>query len=294
MEMRIVLERVLGAHPAPGGRRGARRGPVPRDHARAEGRRAGGARAAPGVMLLYDNELSGNCYKVRLLLTQLGIPFERRQLSVFDRSDRAEVLGELNPALRVPTLVLDDGRPLGRVERDPLLLRPRHLDAPRGSLRAGPGSAVAVLRAVQPRAEHRRRPLLAPRRDRSRPGRARGQAPRRPRCAGGDGAPPRRAASTSSPSATPSPTSRSTPTRTWRRRGASSSSPTRRSQRGWSGSPPAPATFRSPPDAPGLGDPLDDRARDRDRRELLRRVGGELAGGGFLDEVAELSPLPGR
>ena len=29
-----------------------------------------------------------------------------------DRSNRREVLGELNPALRVPTLVLDDGRPL--------------------------------------------------------------------------------------------------------------------------------------------------------------------------------------
>ena len=63
-------------------------------------------------MLLYDNPISGNCYKVRLLLALLGIDYERRELSVFDRSDRAEVLGDLNPALRVPTLVLDDGRPL--------------------------------------------------------------------------------------------------------------------------------------------------------------------------------------
>ncbi len=63
-------------------------------------------------MLLYDNDFSGNCYKVRLLLTQLGLPFERRQLSVVDRSDRPEILGELNPALRVPTLILEDGRPL--------------------------------------------------------------------------------------------------------------------------------------------------------------------------------------
>ena len=31
---------------------------------------------------------------------------------MFDRSDRPEVLGELNPSLRVPTLVLDDGRAL--------------------------------------------------------------------------------------------------------------------------------------------------------------------------------------
>jgi glutathione S-transferase len=63
-------------------------------------------------MLLYDSAVSGNCYKVRLLLTKLGIPFERRELSVFDRSDRPGVLGGLNPALRVPTLVLDDGRTL--------------------------------------------------------------------------------------------------------------------------------------------------------------------------------------
>ena len=64
-------------------------------------------------MLLYDSAVSGNCYKVRLLLAHLGIPYERRELSVVDRSNRDEVLGGLNPAQRVPTLILDDGRPLG-------------------------------------------------------------------------------------------------------------------------------------------------------------------------------------
>jgi glutathione S-transferase len=64
-------------------------------------------------MILYENPMSGNCYKVRLLLSMLGIDFERRELSVVDRSDRAAVLGGLNPALRVPTLVFDDGRALG-------------------------------------------------------------------------------------------------------------------------------------------------------------------------------------
>ena len=63
-------------------------------------------------MLLYDSAISGNCYKVRLLLAHLGIPYERREMDVVDRSDRAEVIGDLNPGLRVPTLVLDDGRPL--------------------------------------------------------------------------------------------------------------------------------------------------------------------------------------
>ena len=64
-------------------------------------------------MLLYDSPVSGNCYKVRLLLAHLGIPYERRPVDVVDRSNRRELLGELNPSLRVPTLVLDDGRPVG-------------------------------------------------------------------------------------------------------------------------------------------------------------------------------------
>jgi glutathione S-transferase len=63
-------------------------------------------------VLLYDSPVSGNCYKVRLLLAHLGIAYERREVSVVDRSNRRELLGDLNPALRVPTLVLDDGRPL--------------------------------------------------------------------------------------------------------------------------------------------------------------------------------------
>ena len=65
------------------------------------------------AMLLYDSRVSGNCYKVRLLFAQLGIEHERREVDVIDRSDRLELLGGLNPALRVPTLVLDDGRSLG-------------------------------------------------------------------------------------------------------------------------------------------------------------------------------------
>jgi glutathione S-transferase len=64
-------------------------------------------------VILYDSPVSGNCYKVRLLAAHLGLPLERRSLDVVDRSNRREVIGDLNPALRVPTLVLDDGRPLG-------------------------------------------------------------------------------------------------------------------------------------------------------------------------------------
>jgi glutathione S-transferase len=69
-------------------------------------------RIVSAMLVLYDSPVSGNCYKVRLLFAHLGIPYERREVDVRDRSNRPELLGGLNPALRVPTLVLDDGRPL--------------------------------------------------------------------------------------------------------------------------------------------------------------------------------------
>ena len=65
------------------------------------------------TLLLYDNPFSGNCYKVRALLALLGVEYERREMSVTDYSERIEVLGGLNPSLTLPTVVLDDGRPLG-------------------------------------------------------------------------------------------------------------------------------------------------------------------------------------
>jgi glutathione S-transferase len=63
-------------------------------------------------VLLYNNPLSGNCYKVRLLLAHLGREYQRREVDVFDRSERAELLADLSPARRIPVLVLDDDRPL--------------------------------------------------------------------------------------------------------------------------------------------------------------------------------------
>jgi glutathione S-transferase len=70
-------------------------------------------------MILYNSQVSGNCYKVRLLLAHLGIPYERVELDVLDRSNRQEVLGGKNPDLRIPTVELDDGRYLA--ESDAIL-----------------------------------------------------------------------------------------------------------------------------------------------------------------------------
>jgi glutathione S-transferase len=63
-------------------------------------------------VLLYDSPESGNCYKVRLLLAQLGLEFTREQVDTSRRDGREDILGGLNPALRVPVLRLDDGRHL--------------------------------------------------------------------------------------------------------------------------------------------------------------------------------------
>jgi glutathione S-transferase len=63
-------------------------------------------------MLLYNSTISGNCYKVRLLLAHLGLDYETRDVDVVDRKNPREFLAGLNPVRRAPTVVLDDGRPL--------------------------------------------------------------------------------------------------------------------------------------------------------------------------------------
>jgi glutathione S-transferase len=62
------------------------------------------------VLHLYSSEPSGNCYKIRLILAHLGIPYETTDVDVFGGGDRPEGLSKQNPWNRVPLLVLDDGR----------------------------------------------------------------------------------------------------------------------------------------------------------------------------------------
>jgi len=53
-------------------------------------------------VLLYDSGLSGNCYKVRLLLAQLGLPYERREVDVFDLAPYEALRGWLERVRRQP------------------------------------------------------------------------------------------------------------------------------------------------------------------------------------------------
>jgi glutathione S-transferase len=61
------------------------------------------------VLRLYDYLESGNGYKVRLLLRQLGVPFERVEVDILRGGSRTAEFLRRNPNGRIPVLELEDG-----------------------------------------------------------------------------------------------------------------------------------------------------------------------------------------
>jgi len=59
---------------------------------------------------LYDYPASCNCYKVRLLLAQVGQRYERVPIDIFDGDTLTDEYGAINPARTTPVLETDDGR----------------------------------------------------------------------------------------------------------------------------------------------------------------------------------------
>lgn len=72
------------------------------------------------MLRLYDSRFSGNCWKVRLLLNQLGIPFERITLDLAKGEAADPAFRRKSRFARVPVLELEDGRTL--VESAAILL----------------------------------------------------------------------------------------------------------------------------------------------------------------------------
>ena len=64
------------------------------------------------MIRLYDYLPSGNGYKVRLLLTQLQIPFERIELDIIKGNTRTPGFLSKFPNGRIPAVEFDDGRRL--------------------------------------------------------------------------------------------------------------------------------------------------------------------------------------
>jgi glutathione S-transferase len=62
------------------------------------------------MLRLYDYLPSQNAWKVRLLLSHLGLPYERVPVSIFEGESHAEAYLEKNPAGAVPVLEVEPGR----------------------------------------------------------------------------------------------------------------------------------------------------------------------------------------
>ena len=63
-------------------------------------------------MKLYDFLPSGNGYKVRLLLSQLGVDYDLTELDILNGETQTEDFLAINPNGKIPTLVLDSGETL--------------------------------------------------------------------------------------------------------------------------------------------------------------------------------------
>ena len=62
------------------------------------------------MIRLYDYLPSGNGYKVRLLLTQLGIPFERIEVDIIKGLTRTPEFLQKNRNGRIPLIEFEDGK----------------------------------------------------------------------------------------------------------------------------------------------------------------------------------------
>jgi glutathione S-transferase len=71
------------------------------------------------VITLYDYLDSGNGYKIRLLLAQLGTPYRYHELDILRGETRTPQFLAKNPNGRIPTIELEDGRCLA--ESDAIL-----------------------------------------------------------------------------------------------------------------------------------------------------------------------------
>ena len=61
------------------------------------------------MLRLHDNLTSGNGFKVRLLLAQLGLPYQRIEYDIDRRETRTPEFLLKNPNGRIPVLELEDG-----------------------------------------------------------------------------------------------------------------------------------------------------------------------------------------
>jgi glutathione S-transferase len=76
------------------------------------------------MIKLFDHELSGNCYKVRLMLALLGLEYELQPVDVMGGEHKSPQLLKLNPLGQVPILM--DGNLVIRDSQAILVYLARH------------------------------------------------------------------------------------------------------------------------------------------------------------------------
>jgi glutathione S-transferase len=65
-------------------------------------------------MRVYGDSISGNCLKVKWTADHLGLAYDWIETDILKAETRTSEFLALNPAGQVPTVVLDDGRPLAQ------------------------------------------------------------------------------------------------------------------------------------------------------------------------------------
>jgi glutathione S-transferase len=83
---------------------------APQDEVREENSQSTRTPERMTMITLYQQQDSGNCYKVRLVLSHLDRPFRTVAVSSFDGSTRRPEFLAMNPIGKVPTVQLGDGR----------------------------------------------------------------------------------------------------------------------------------------------------------------------------------------
>ena len=66
------------------------------------------------TLTIHGDSRSGNCLKVKWTAERLGIAYDWREVDVMTGSTRTADFLKINPAGQVPTVILDDGRPLAQ------------------------------------------------------------------------------------------------------------------------------------------------------------------------------------
>jgi glutathione S-transferase len=113
------------------------------------------------MLTLYGDIRSGNCLKVKWLLDWMGRDYRWIDVDILTGGSRTPEFLAMNTAGQVPTLVLDDGRPLAQSNAILLSLAEGTALIPVDDYDRGGDAGVAVLGTVQPRTLCRGGPVPA-------------------------------------------------------------------------------------------------------------------------------------